>query len=65
MYIISRITDCPNGFDYVYVDNNQLSASSVYTRNTGDGTIMRYHAPANGKLYNVMNAGNVPFSPIL
>ena len=50
--------DCPNGFDYVVVDANQMSASSVYTRDTGDPTLLRLHGPGNGRLYNVMNAGN-------
>ncbi|XP_028409334.1 coadhesin-like [Dendronephthya gigantea] len=50
--------DCPNGFDYVVVDANQMSASSVYTRDTGDPTLLKLHGPGNGRLYNVMNAGS-------
>jgi hypothetical protein len=50
--------DCPNGFDYVIVGNDQMSASSVYTKDTGDPTILKLHGPGNGRLYNVINAGN-------
>ena len=35
-----------------------MSASSVYTKDTGDPTILKLHGPGNGRLYNIMNAGN-------
>jgi hypothetical protein len=56
-YTHSFHADCPNGFDYVLADNNQMSASSVYTKDTGDPAILKLHGPANGRLYNIMNAG--------
>uniref|UniRef100_A0A6P8J241 Coadhesin-like isoform X1 n=1 Tax=Actinia tenebrosa TaxID=6105 RepID=A0A6P8J241_ACTTE len=48
---------CGNGFEPISLSPHQLSASSTYSKDTGDKIIQFRHAPYNGILNNTQNAG--------
>ena len=51
-------TECKNDFELINVRDTQMSASSVYTKDTNNQKIMEYHAPSKGKLLNTAYAGS-------
>ncbi|KAK3697938.1 hypothetical protein QZH41_013020, partial [Actinostola sp. cb2023] len=48
---------CGNGFEMITLTSHQFTASSTYSKDTGDALIKARHAPYNAVLNNTQNAG--------